>query len=147
MPRLYIVQPRELGTALAFVCNMGKLSLYTRQHIVNLHQLGKNVLFSDKYSVNIEQSTRRYFHKVGESHRLKGKPKHRLKVSLHFLVHFCPLSSLVPNPSTTYLLPFPYLSILAAPTDFRCKQESFCSYSRLVEEQLEDFFMISWGCL
>lgn len=43
-----------------------------------------DVIFSDECSVNIERSTRRSFHKVGEPRRLKGKPKHPLKVSLHF---------------------------------------------------------------
>lgn len=41
-----------------------------------------DLIFSDECSVNIEHSTRRSFHKVGEPRRLKGKPKHPLKVSL-----------------------------------------------------------------
>ena len=45
----------------------------------------EDVTFSDECSVSIERSTRRSFHKVGEPRRLKGKPKHPLKVS------FCPL--------------------------------------------------------
>ena len=77
-----------------------------------------DVIFSDECSVSIERSTRRSFHKVGEPRRLKGKPKHPLKVSFHFSI-FCSLG-LVPSPSITRPLPFPYLGILA--TLARCKQ-------------------------
>jgi len=39
------------------------------------------VRFSDECSVNIEHSTRRSFHKVGEPCHPKGKPEHPLEVS------------------------------------------------------------------
>ena len=46
-----------------------------------------DVIFTDECSVKIERYTRRSFHKVGQQRRVKGQPKHPLKVRFCFPFH------------------------------------------------------------
>ena len=82
-----------------------------------------DVIFSDECSVNIERSTRRSFHKVGEPRRLKGKPKHPLKVSLHFQI-FRTFLSIVESCSQSQYNSPASISLFGhfSGTRFRCKQ-------------------------
>ena len=73
-------------------------------HCLNILYNGdtfNDVIFTDECSVKIERYTRRSFHKVGQQRRVKGQPKHPLKVRFCFF-----------NPSLTrFVRPFPYLDI------------------------------------
>ena len=57
----------------------------------------EGIIFSDECSVAIERSTRRSFHKVGEPRRLKGRPKHPLKVCFALVAAIFVYNSLVPS--------------------------------------------------
>lgn len=48
-----------------------------------------DVIFFDECLVNIERSIRRFFYKVGEFRRFKGKLKYSFKVSLYFSSFSC----------------------------------------------------------